>query len=224
MASSSRQFKNALYEQLARVGKALANPHRLELIELLSQGPRTVEALAQETAMGLPSTSQHLQVLRAGGLVKSQKEGLYVTYRLADDAVATLFAEFRGLAETQLAEVKRLSHDYFQSRGALEPISRDTLLERARAGDVVVLDVRPAEEYAAGHLPKALSIPIQELEHRLAELPRDKTIVAYCRGPYCVFAVDAVTLLKQHGFSAVRLEDGVADWRAQGLTIERIES
>lgn len=220
MAPSSRQFKSALYEQFALVGKALANPHRLELLDLLCQGPRTVEVLAQETAMSLPSTSQHLQVLRAGGLVKSQKDGLYVTYRLADEQVSSLFVGFRSIAETQLAEVARVTRDYFQSRGALEPISRTELLERARAGEVLVLDVRPAEEYAAGHLPAALSIPIQELEQRLAELPRTKTIVAYCRGPYCVYAVEAVKILTQQGFSAVRLEDGVPDWRAQGLAVE----
>lgn len=220
MAPSSRQFKSALYEQFALVGKALANPHRLELLDLLCQGPRTVEVLAQETAMSLPSTSQHLHVLRAGGLVKSKKDGLYVTYRLADEQVSSLFVGFRSIAETQLAEVARVTRDYFQSRGALEPISRAELLERARAGEVVVLDVRPSEEYAGGHLPAAISIPIQELEQRLAELPHTKTIVAYCRGPYCVYAVEAVNLLNQHGFSAVRLEDGVPDWRAQGLAVE----
>lgn len=217
---SSRRFKNAIYEQFARIGKAVSSPRRLELLDLLCQGPRTVEELAKQAGLSFANASRHLQVLRAARLIEAEKEGLYVTYRLADDQVCQFFGSLRRLAETRLAEVERVTRDYLEARNLLEPVDRRALIERVRQGEVTVLDVRPAEEYCAGHLPGALSVPLSELEERLAELPRDRGIVAYCRGPYCVLAVEAVERLRAHGFDAVRLEDGVPEWRAQGFEVE----
>lgn len=216
-----RRFKDAIYEQLARMGKALASPRRLELVDLLSQGPRTVEALAVEAGQSIANTSQHLQVLRAARLVEAQKEGLFVTYRLADDAVASFFRGMRGLAETRLGEIERITRRFLAERQSLEPVDRAELLGRVRRGEVTVLDVRPPEEFRAGHIRGAISLPLAEIKRRLAELPRDREVVAYCRGPYCVMAVEAVRVLREHGFRAVRLEDGVPDWRAQGFEVEQ---
>lgn len=218
--SEHRRFKDALYDQFARVGKALASPKRIELMELLAQAPRTVESLAEETAQPLANASQHLQVLRAARMVETEKNGLYVTYRLADERVATMLVSLRALADARLLEVREVSSAYFADRHAMEPVDRDVLVRRVRSGEVVVLDVRPLEEFQAGHIPGAVSIPIGELRRRLATLPKRREIVAYCRGPYCVFAVDAVKLLKARGFKAVRMEDGVAEWRARGFPIE----
>jgi rhodanese-related sulfurtransferase/DNA-binding MarR family transcriptional regulator len=215
-----RKFKDFVYEQLARIGKALAAPKRIELLELLCQGPRTVEALAAEAAISVANASQHLQVLRAARLVDSEKKGLYVEYRLADDDVSRFFLALRGLAETRLAEVKQVTHEYFEERGALEPVGGDELLRRVRAGEVTVLDVRPAEEYRAGHIPGAISIPVADLKARLGELKKSREIVAYCRGPYCVMALEAVELLRKKGFKAQRMEQGVVDWRARGWRVE----
>ncbi len=215
-----RRFKDAIYEQLARLGKAVAAPRRLELLDLLCQGPRTVEALAAQASCSIANTSQHLQVLRAARLVDADKRGLYVEYRLADDEVCRFFLALRGLAEARLAEVDQTTRAYFAERGTMEPIASPELLRRVKAGEVTVLDVRPAEEYAAGHLPGALSIPVGELKARIKELPRGRDVVAYCRGPYCVMALDAVKLLRQKGFTAHRLELGVAEWRARGGAVE----
>lgn len=220
MTTPHRRFKDAIYEQFARLGKAVAAPKRLELLDLLCQGPRTVEALAEQAALSLANTSQHLQVLRAARLVAAEKKGLYVEYRLADDEVCRFFVALRGLAEARLAEVDQVTRAYFERRGALEAVEGDELLRRVKAGEVTVLDVRPSEEYRAGHLPGALSIPVAELKARLKELPKAREIVAYCRGPYCVMAVEAVELLRKKGFKAQRLEQGVADFRARGLRIE----
>jgi len=220
MASPNRQFKDAIYEQFARIGKAVASPKRLELLDLICQGPRTVERLATEAGMSIASTSQHLQVLRAARFVDADKEGLYVTYRLADDEVCRFFLSMRVLAESRLAEVDLITRRYLEGRENLEPVDRDVLRERVRDGRVTVIDVRPAEEYQAGHIPGAISVPLKELEARLSELPKDQEIVAYCRGPYCVLAVEAVEKLHSKGYRAVRLEDGVQDWRAQGFSIE----
>ena len=218
--SAHRVFKNAMYEQLARVGKAIAAPKRLELLDLLSQCPRTVEALSELAAISIANTSQHLQVLKAARLVESEKKGLYVEYRLADDQVSLFFISVRSLAENRLAEVQRVTKEYFQQRTSLESVDENELIRRVKHGDVTVIDVRPAEEYAAGHIAGSLSLPLGELKDRLAELPKDREIVAYCRGPYCVMAVEAVELLKKKGFSALRLELGVADWRSKGGRVE----
>jgi rhodanese-related sulfurtransferase len=214
-----RRFKDAIYEQVARMGKALASPRRLELVDLLAQGPRTVEVLATQSGQSVANTSQHLQVLRAARLVATQKEGLYVTYRLADDHVATFFLEMRRLAEARLGEIEQIARSFLAQRQALEPVNREELLGRIRRGEVTVLDVRPTEEYRAGHIPGAISLPLAEIKRRLAELPRGREIVAYCRGPYCVMAIEAVRVLRAHGLRAVRLEDGVPDWRARGFDV-----
>ena len=215
-----RRFKTAIYEQFARVGKALASPHRIELVELLSQGPRTVEALARMTDMSLANTSQHLQVLRGAGLLEATKDGLFVTYRLADPSVAELLLALRKVAETRLAEVAKITHDFLAESALLEPVDEDALRRRVRRGEVTLLDVRPPEEYAVAHIPGALSVPLPELAKRLSDLPKRQEVVAYCRGPYCVLAVEAVKLLRAHGFKAVRLEEGVLDWAALGLRVE----
>jgi rhodanese-related sulfurtransferase len=214
-----RNFKAAIYEQFARIGKAVSNPSRLELLDLLCQGPRTVEALASEADLGVANTSQHLKVLRTARLVEAEKEGLFVTYRLADRAVCDFFRSLRELAESRLAEVREMAQSLLQGREGMEPIDRQALLRRVRKGEVTVLDVRPVEEYQAGHIRGALSVPLKELARRLSELPRDREIVAYCRGPYCVLAVEAVGLLRARGFQAVRLEDSVLDLRAQGFPV-----
>jgi rhodanese-related sulfurtransferase len=217
--SANRRFKTAIYEQFARIGKAIANPSRLELLDLLCQGPRTVEALAKEAGLGLANTSQHLKALRQARLVEAEKAGLYVTYRLADEQVCQFFQSLRSLAETRLAEIREITHEFLADRKGLEPVDREALLNKVRDGAAIVLDVRPAEEYRAGHIPGALSIPLKELERRLSDLPRERDIVAYCRGPYCVLAVEAVEMLRARGFSAFRLEQSVQDWRAEGLPV-----
>jgi rhodanese-related sulfurtransferase/DNA-binding transcriptional ArsR family regulator len=220
MPRDKRAFKDAIYEQLARIGKAAASPRRLELLDLLGQGPRSVEALANETNQSVANVSQHLQVLRAARLVDAKKDGLYVTYRLADEGVAKFFLTLRELAESRLEEIAEVAQSFFEARDALEPVDRDVLVERVRSGEVTVLDVRPAEEFHAGHIPGAVSIPVAELKRRLASLPKYREVVAYCRGPYCVFAVDAVKVLRDNGFKAVRMDEGVLEWRARGLPIE----
>jgi rhodanese-related sulfurtransferase len=221
MKNRQRQFKDAIYEQFARLGKAVSAPKRLELLDLLCQGPRTVEALAEQAAISVANASQHLQVLRAARLVAAEKKGLYVEYGLADDDVCRFFFALRGLAEARLAEVHQVTRDYFEARDAMEAVEGEELLRRVRSGEVTVLDVRPAVEYRAGHIPGALSIPLGELRARLAELPRRREVVAYCRGPYCVMAVEAVDLLRKKGFKAHRLEQGVVDWRARGWRVEK---
>ncbi|WP_342379987.1 metalloregulator ArsR/SmtB family transcription factor [Myxococcus stipitatus] len=220
MTTSHRHFKDAIYEQFARVGKALSAPKRLELLDLLSQSPRTVEALAEQAALSVANASQHLQVLRAARLVEADKKGLYVEYRLADVEVSRFFLSLRGLAEARLAELSQVTREYFEERGGVEGVGGDELLRRVRSGKVTVLDVRPAEEYRAGHLPGALSIPVGELKARLKELPKGREVVAYCRGPYCVMALEAVEFLREKGFEAHRLEQGVNDWRARGWRVE----
>ncbi len=217
---AKRTFKNRLYEQFARIGKALANSHRLELLDVLAQGERSVEALAYETGISVANASQHLQVLRAAQLVEVRREGVYSYYHLADERVFSLWQAMRNVGEARIAEIDRLVQTYLHDRSLLQPISAAELLQRLVEGNVILLDVRPAEEYAAGHLPDALSIPVTKLEARLRELPHEKEIVAYCRGPYCVFADEAVALLRTHGYNARRLEQGLPDWRALGLPVE----
>jgi rhodanese-related sulfurtransferase len=214
-----RQFKALLYEQFARMGKALAHAHRLELLDVLAQGERTVEALAAETAMSVANASQHLQILRAARLVETRRAGVSIYYRLASDQVSHLWLTMRACGEQHLAEVNHLVATFLQDRAALQPVSVDELREAFREKRVILLDVRPATEYQAGHLPQARSLPMAELEARLEELPRDQEIVAYCRGPYCVWASEAVTLLRSHGFQARRLDVGVPEWRRLGLPV-----
>lgn len=220
MSESTRQFKNGVYEQLSRVAKALAAPKRLELLDLLCQGPRTVESLAGQAAISVANASRHLQVLRAARLVDAEKRGLYVEYRLADDDVCRFYVSLRALATSRLAEIDLVTRAFMERRGGLEEVHREELIRRVRSGEVTILDVRPVEEYEAGHIPGAISMPIADLKARWTDLPKDRDVVAYCRGPYCVMAVDAVSLLRRKGFKAHRLEQGVADWRARGWRIE----
>lgn len=215
-----RLFKNWLYEQFARIGRALASPHRLELLEVLAQCERTVEALAHETGMSVANASQHLQVLRAAHLIEARREGVSIYYRLADEGVFTLWQVMRSVGEAQLAEIERVVQTFLQDRHLLQPMEASELLHRLGEDQVILLDVRPIEEYKASHLPQAVSMPLAELEARLQELPLDKEIVAYCRGPYCVFADEAVALLRARGYHAHRLEQGVPEWRMLGLPIE----
>jgi rhodanese-related sulfurtransferase len=219
-ATRPRSLKTAVYEQIARIGQAAASPSRLELLDVLSQGPRTVEALAHQTGQTVATTSHHLQVLRRARLVDAEKSGLYVTYRLAGFQVGEFLLDLRHIAETRLSEIQHVTHQYLEQRGALEAIDNEELARRVRNGDVTVIDVRPREEYLAGHIPGAISVPVTDLPQRLNELPKRRDIVAYCRGPYCVMALDAVDLLRQKGFRAHRLEHGVPEWRARGWRIE----
>ncbi len=219
MRNPSRVFKDAIYEQFARIGKAVSSPKRLELLDLLCQGERTVEVLAKESGLAIANASQHLQVLRAARLVEAEKVGLFVTYRLADQAVCEFFRVMQVLAESRLAEVEYIKRQFLGGREGMEPVDRDALLKRVRHGEVTVLDVRPVEEYQAGHIPGAISIPLKELKRQLSELPHDQEIVAYCRGPYCVLAIQAVEMLRAKGFDAVRLEEGIQDLRAMGFPI-----
>jgi ArsR family transcriptional regulator len=209
--------KRALYAHFAAVAKALAHGHRLELLELVAQGERGVEALAAAAGLGLGNASQHLQHLRRAGLVAATRRGKQVFYRLKDATVVSVVAALRGLAEANLAEVERIVAGYFRVRDDLEAVGRVELLARLRRGKVTVLDVRPAEEFAAGHVAGAVNIPLASLRRRLRELPRGRDVVAYCRGPYCVLAYEAVALLRRSGYTARRLEDGFPEWRLAGL-------
>jgi rhodanese-related sulfurtransferase/DNA-binding transcriptional ArsR family regulator len=210
---------DSLYQQIARIGHALGSGPRLALLDLLGQGPRTVEALAKEAGLTLANASQHLKVLRQARLVEAEKQGIFVTYRVADDGVADFCGALRGLAERRLAEVQQIARAFVEKRGSLEAVDKRRLIERVRAGEVTLLDVRPAEEYRAAHIAGAVSVPLKELESHLASLPKDREVVAYCRGPYCVLAPEAVTVLRARGYRASALGDGVAEWRAQGLPV-----
>jgi rhodanese-related sulfurtransferase len=216
-----REMKNLLYEQVSRVSKALASPKRLELIELLCQCEKSVETLARETDMSVKLASAHLRALRAGRLVETRKDGKYVLYRLADPSVADLWVSLRSVAEERLVDLQMALRSLLEARAALVGVDRKAILRQAQHGEVIVIDVRPEEEFAAGHLPYARSLPLTELKKRLKQLPKDKPVVAYCRGPFCLMAQDAVALLRKQGYSAQNLEDGVAEWRARGLPIEQ---
>ena len=215
----ARDFKDAVFDQFARIAAAFASPKRIELIDLLAQGERHVEALAREANLTVANTSQHLQTLKAASLVATRKTGLQVFYRLADPMVLEGYRAVQQLAKARLAEMGRLGNDYFSNADGLEPVESAELLRRARSRDVVVIDVRPPEEYAAGHIAGALSIPLGQLERRLRTLPRNKRIVAYCRGPYCVLAAEAVRRLRARGRKAVRLKEGFPEWRDAGLPV-----
>ena len=214
-----RDFKDAAYGQLARIGKALSSSKRLELLDLLCQTERTVEGLAEETGMSTANTSQHLQVLEAARLVESHRSGHFVVYSLADILVTDFFRAYHMLAEYRIAEIEQIRRRFLGEHSELNPVDRETLIRRVHAREVVVIDVRPAEEYRSGHIPGALGIPVKDLSRRLAELPRNRDIVAYCRGPYCVLALDAVRLLRSRGRRAFRLDTSVHDWRARGLPL-----
>jgi rhodanese-related sulfurtransferase len=219
MAADERARKMAMYEQFARAGKALANPARLELLDLLAQGERSVEELAQAAGMKVSNTSAQLRALTGAGLVASRREGVRIYYRLADQNVSAFVGQVQDFAASRLADAEQAARSYLGDVGALEPVARDELVRRLQDGHVLVLDVRPEGEYAAGHIPGAVSMPHDQLAARLAELPQGADIVAYCRGRYCVFAPDAVRLLRARGFSARPLEGGLPDWRHAGLPV-----
>ena len=216
---SSEGPKQALFAQFALVAKAAGHPLRLELLEQLAQGDRSVEVLAERTHVSFANASQHLQLLRRAGLVTAKREGKFVFYRLAEDSVLDLLASLRSIAERHLADVDRVVREYFCRRDSLEPVARGELLDRLKAGLVTVLDVRPEDEFALGHVQGAVNIPLGKLKKRLVELDPDKDIVAYCRGPYCVLAYEAVATLRGRGFSVRRLQDGFPEWRAAGLPV-----
>ena len=217
---SSSNFKQDLFTQFARVGKALSNANRLEILEFLSQGERSVEDLSKVAGLSVANTSQHLQQLRQVGLVNSRKEGLKVFYQVSDDDVVSLLGSLRNVAERHIAEVDQLVNSFLTVKDNLEPIPRQELLERIEQGLVIVLDVRPVLEYEAGHVSGAINIPLQELEQKLKEFDPGKEIVAYCRGPHCILAFDAVAKLREQGFKASRMEDGFPEWKTEGLPVE----
>ncbi|MAS07709.1 MAG: ArsR family transcriptional regulator [Ahrensia sp.] len=212
--------KQALYAEFASIARALGSQHRLEILEHLAQGERGVDALAERVGLSIANASQHLQQLRRAGLVASRRDGKFVLYRLADEGVLGLIAALSGIAERNLAEVDRIRRTYFDDRDSMEPVSREELLQRTRDDLITVLDVRPPDEFAVGHVPGAINIPLSELEERLTELDQDHEIVAYCRGPWCVLSFEAVAALRARGFTVRRLEDGLPEWRAAGLPVE----
>lgn len=212
--------KKKLFEQFARVAKSLVSPNRLELLETLAQGEKSVDSLAQATSMSVANTSHHLQVLRDSGLAESHKEGLRVIYRLSDDQIPTLMGCISRIAEKHLAEVERIVREHFDTRDALTPVGRDELLARVKQGETMVIDVRPATEYQAGHIPGAVNIPVDELHQHLDTLPHAQEIVAYCRGPYCMLAFEAVARMREAGYQARRLEDGFPEWKAESRPVD----
>ena len=218
---SNREFKTELFEQFARVSQALSSGKRLEILELLAQGERSVDALAQLTGMTAVNTSQHLQQLRKAGLVASRKDGLFVIYRIAGGGVVRLLMALREVAENNLAEVERLIKSFLNKKDNLEPVSANELRKLTRRGAVTVVDVRPPEEYAAGHLPGALNLPLPQLARQLHKLPANREIVAYCRGPYCLLSFDAVEMLRAKGRKARRLAEGYPEWQSAGLPVDR---
>jgi ArsR family transcriptional regulator len=220
MPVSSENPKQVLFAQFAAVAKAVAHPHRIGLLEQLAQGERSVDVLAKRVGLSVANASQHLQHMRRAGLVAARREAKFVFYSLGDDTILDLLASVRRIAERNLAEVERLVRGYFDRRDSLEPVSRLELMDRVKAGIVTVLDVRPGDEFALGHIPGALNISLGQLEKRLADIDPVHEVVAYCRGPYCVLSYEAVALLRARGFKARRLEDGLPEWRAAGLPVE----
>jgi rhodanese-related sulfurtransferase len=217
---SSHLVKQRIYEQFARIGKALASPSRLELLDLLGQGERSVEALARACELSVANASQHLQALYAARLVESRRDGQRIFYRLADPSVAALWQSLRAAAQRQLAELDSVAREYLEGRDEFEPIDRAELVRRMKAGSVTLIDVRPPEEYEQAHLPGAVCVPLDDVKDYARRAPKRKQVVAYCRGPYCVFALKAVAELKKHGVNAARFEDGVQEWSAAGLPLE----
>ena len=220
MSNQKRLLKDEIFEQLARIGKALSTPKRLEILYLLSQSERTVDALAKAASLSVANTSQHLQRLKQARLVREVRDGVRIHYHIADPSVIRLWLELRSVAERQLLEMEQALDAYRHRRHELEKISVEELQTRLRNGDVVLIDVRPGEEYQAGHLPGAFSIPLRELGNRVGEISRDKTIVVYCRGPYCIYADEAIEMLIERGLSATRLEEGVVEWQQYGYALE----
>ena len=218
--SSSGEAKQALFEQLALIARALGSAARLELLDFLAQGERNVDDLAQAAGFSVANTSKHLQQLKSAGLVEARREGKHIHYRLADDHALDVISELRGLAEARLGQVGELVSSYLRSRDALEPVPASELLDRARHGLVTVIDVRPPQEYAQGHIAGALNIPLDKLNRQLKQLPRDREVVAYCRGPWCVLSYEAVARLRKAGIKARRLENGLPEWRREGLPVE----
>lgn len=214
----NRRFKDEIYEHFSRIGKAVSSPKRLELLDILCQGKRTVEKLAHETSLSVANTSQHLQVLKNCRLVEQEKQGLYVVYRPAP-MVCEFFFSMRNIAENRIAEIEQVKKRFLEGKKGMEPIDRDALIQRIQENDVILLDVRPPEEFQSAHIAGALSVPLKELGLLLSKLPKAKEIVAYCRGPYCVLSVQAVEELNKKGYRAVRLEEGVQDWSAMGLPL-----
>ena len=215
-----REFKDALYAQFARIGHALASPRRIELLDLLGQGEKTVERLAEQTARPVKSTSAHLRVLRQARLVETRRDGTYVYYRLADDDVSRMLRTLESLGHRRLTDVRHMVWLYLDGRDQLQPVPLKELRRLVREGEVTVVDVRPAEEFQAGHIPGALSVPLPELKRRRREIPKDREVIAYCRGRYCVYSLEAVTLLRKQGYRARRAEEGLPDWKAAGLAVE----
>jgi rhodanese-related sulfurtransferase/DNA-binding transcriptional ArsR family regulator len=220
-AASGPGPKQQLYVQFAEMAKALGHAHRLEILELLAQGERSVESLAERAGLMIGNASQHLRLMRQAGLLVSRRDGKRILYRLSDPAVLDLTAALHRLAERNLGEVKSVLAGYFNQRDSMEPVSRKELSRRLRDGLVTVLDVRPPDEFAAGHLPNAVNIPLRDLTRRVGKLPKKQEVVAYCRGPYCVLAFEAVAMLRSRGFEARRLEDGYPQWEAAGLPVEK---
>lgn len=217
--SGHRPFKDALYEQFARIGHALASPKRIELLDLLGQGEKTVEALAEQVATPIKNTSAHLRVLRHARLVETRRDGTYVYYRLAHGDVFGLLRTLQAIGHQQLADVQQVVRMYMDGRDSLAPVTFEELRRLMRDDDVTLLDVRPADEYAKGHIPGAVSIPVSELKRRLREIPKRREVIAYCRGRYCVFSLEAVTMLRKNGYRARRTDEGLPDWRAAGLPV-----
>lgn len=216
-----RNFKEPLYAQFARIGHAVSAPKRLELLDLLAQGEKTVETLAEQSATPVKNTSAHLRALRQARLVETRREGSHVHYRLADDEVLRFLRSLQALGRSRLAEVEQVAALYIDRRDELEPVNLAELRRLSRDGAVTVIDVRPRQEYEAGHIPGARSVPVAELRRRLGEVPKDREVVAYCRGPYCVYSVEAVELLRKHGYHARRAAEGLPDWRAAGWPVAR---
>jgi rhodanese-related sulfurtransferase/DNA-binding transcriptional ArsR family regulator len=219
-AKSDAAAKAALYQQIARVAAALGSEARLQILEYVAQGERSVDTLARMTGLSIANCSKHLQALRAAGLVQARKEGLYVFYSLAGDDVVELYSVLHRVSEARVAEVEKIVRTWLKRKDDLEPVPAAELMDRAAKGLVVVIDVRPPEEYAAGHVPGAINVPIEQLESRMSKFPKRKEVVAYCRGPYCLMSFDAVRTLRDHGLKARRLEAGLPEWRAAGRPIE----
>lgn len=220
---SSTRPKQAIYESLAEVAQALGHAHRLELLEHLAQGERSVEELSERAGLTFANTSRHLQILRRARLVETERRGKHILYRLAGDAeVVALTSALGRVGERNIAEIDRVKADYFRARDALEPVSRADLLSRLQDGLVILLDVRPEDEFTVGHLPGAINVPLADLEHRLGELPQDREVIAYCRGPYCVLSFEAVAILRARGYLVRRLEEGYPEWKAAGLPVEAL--